>query len=57
MSPLPASDGEERHNPPLAPNDREPTRDSTAYQPEMDEMRCILYSHGGMNLPLTSPSY
>ena len=25
----------------------ETSRDSAAYQPEMDEMRCILYSHGG----------
>ncbi|KAI0253632.1 hypothetical protein BJV78DRAFT_1152772 [Lactifluus subvellereus] len=47
LSPLPASEGEERHNPPLAPNGREPARDSATYQPEMDEMRCILYSHGG----------
>jgi hypothetical protein len=26
----------------------ETSQDSAAYQPEMDEMRCILYSHGGM---------
>ena len=26
----------------------ETSRDSAAYQPEMDKMRCILYAHGGM---------
>jgi hypothetical protein len=30
----------------------ETSRDSAAYQSEMDEMRCILYSHGGMNPPI-----
>ena len=28
---------------------KEAPRDSAAYQPEMDEMRCILYAHGGMD--------
>jgi hypothetical protein len=27
----------------------ETPRDSAAYQPEMDAMRCILYSHGGLD--------
>ena len=27
----------------------ETSRDSAAYQPEMDAMRCVLYSHGGMD--------
>ena len=27
----------------------ETPRDSAAYHPEMDAMRCILYSHGGMD--------
>ena len=27
----------------------ETPRDSAAYRPEMDAMRCILYSHGGMD--------
>ena len=27
----------------------ETPRDSAAYQPEMDAMRCILYTHGGMD--------
>src|SRR6266702_1245426 len=39
--------------PSAAPKDKETPRDSAAYQPEMDEMRCILYSHGGMD-PLVS---
>lgn len=29
-------------------NDKETSRDSAEYQPEMDGMRCILYAHGGM---------
>jgi hypothetical protein len=42
--------------PPVEPKDeaghhssssKETSRDSAAYQPEMDEMRCILYAHGG----------
>jgi acetyl esterase/lipase len=28
-------------------NSKETSRDSAEYQPEMDEMRCILYAHGG----------
>jgi hypothetical protein len=53
MPPLPVSEGEGRHSQAAAPDGGEPARDSDAYQPEMDEMRCILYLHGGMNLPLT----
>jgi hypothetical protein len=30
-----------------ASNSKGKTRDSAEYQPEMDEMRCILYAHGG----------
>ncbi|KAI9452279.1 hypothetical protein BJY52DRAFT_940839 [Lactarius psammicola] len=40
------SEGEAGHQP-APPKDKETSRDSAAYQPEMDEMRCILYSHGG----------
>lgn len=52
------SEGEEshRHAPAPAPapasSDDEPSRDSCSYQPEMDEMRCILYAHGGMDSSL-----
>lgn len=52
------SDGEESHQHAPAPapaptsSDDEPSRDSCSYQPEMDEMRCILYAHGGMYLSL-----
>jgi hypothetical protein len=53
LPPLPVSESEGRHSPAAAPDGEEPARDSDAYQPEMDEMRCILYLHGGMNLPLT----
>ncbi|KAF8267914.1 hypothetical protein EI94DRAFT_1728993 [Lactarius quietus] len=31
----------------VASNNKETSSDSAAYQPEMDEMRCILYAHGG----------
>jgi hypothetical protein len=30
-----------------ASNSKGKSRDSAEYQPEMDEMRCILYAHGG----------
>ena len=36
-----------------ASNSKGKSRDSAEYQPEMDEMRCILYAHGGM-APLIS---
>ena len=35
-----------------ASKNAETSRDSAEYQPEMDEMRCILYAHGGMVLIL-----
>ncbi len=35
--------------------DDEPSRDSGSYQPEMDEMLCALYAHGGMDLSLPFP--
>jgi hypothetical protein len=57
LSPSPVSEGEGQHSQAAAPNVREPARNSDTYQPEMDEMRCILYSHGGMNLLLTLPSF
>lgn len=47
------SEGEESHEPvpasapAPASSDDEPSRDSGSYQPEMDEMRCVLYAHGG----------
>jgi hypothetical protein len=41
----------ESEEPALAPSSgNEPPRESGAYHPEMDEMRCVLYAHGGMNL-------
>ncbi|KAF8491456.1 lipase/ esterase [Russula emetica] len=48
-----SSEGEESHEPASASapapasSDDEPSRDSGSYQPEMDEMRCVLYAHGG----------
>ncbi len=50
------SESEEYHESPPAPSKNEPSKDSGSYQPEMDDMRCILYAHGGMNLspPLLS---
>jgi hypothetical protein len=52
-----SSEGEESHEPAPAPasSDDEPSRDSGSYQPEMDEMRCVLYAHGGMDLSLHFP--
>ncbi|KAF8260354.1 hypothetical protein EI94DRAFT_1829826 [Lactarius quietus] len=38
-------EGEGRHQ--SASNSKETSRGSAEYQPEMDEMRCILYAHGG----------
>ena len=35
-----------------ASNTKERSRDGATYQPEMDEMRCILYAHGGTPTPL-----
>ena len=35
-----------------ASNSKERSRDGATYQPEMDEMRCILYAHGGTPTPL-----
>jgi hypothetical protein len=46
---VPESESEDNHESPPALNDTEP-RDSCSYQPEMDDLRCILYAHGGMNL-------
>jgi hypothetical protein len=46
---VPESESEDNHESPPALSDTEP-RDSGSYQPEMDDLRCILYSHGGMNL-------
>lgn len=54
---FPESESEENHESQPAPNNNEPSRDSGSYQPEMDDMRCILYSHGGMNAPLPYPSF
>jgi hypothetical protein len=41
--PPPELEGEEATS-----KNKEKPRDSVGYQPEMDEMRCILYAHGGM---------
>ncbi|KAI9460342.1 hypothetical protein F5148DRAFT_1216989 [Russula earlei] len=41
------SEDEEHQEPGLVLSDNEPSGDCGAYQSEMDEMRCILYSHGG----------
>jgi len=41
------SESEEYHESPPAPSKNEPSKDSGSYQPEMDDMRCILYAHGG----------
>ena len=55
------SKGEESHGPAPASapapasSDDESSRDSGSYQPEMDEMRCILYAHGGMDFFLPFP--
>jgi len=55
------SEGEESHGPASASapapasSDGEPSRDSGSYQPEMDEMRCVLYAHGGMHFSLPFP--
>jgi len=48
---FPESESEENHESQAAPSNNEPSRDSGSYQPEMDDMRCILYAHGGMNTP------
>ena len=45
--PPPKLEGEASHQS-TASKSKETSRDSAAYQPEMDEMRCILYAHGGM---------
>ena len=56
-----SSEGEESHEPTPASDpapgssDDEPSRGSGSYQPEMDEMLCVLYAHGGMDLPPSSP--
>jgi hypothetical protein len=56
-----SSEGEESHEPAPASapapgsNEDEPSRNSGSYQPEMDEMRCVLYAHGGMDLSLPFP--
>ena len=61
FSPVQESEGEQSHGPAQASapapvsSDDEPSRDSGSYQPEMDEMRCILYAHGGMDLSLPFP--
>lgn len=53
FSPVQESEGEQSHEPAPASapapasSDDEPSRDSGSYQPEMDEMRCVLYAHGG----------
>lgn len=54
---FPESESEENHESQPAPSNNEPSRDSGSYQPEMDDMRCILYSHGGTNTPLSFPSF
>ena len=51
------SESEENHESQPEPSNNEPSRDSGSYQPEMDDMRCILYSHGGMNAHLPFPSF
>ena len=38
----------EADHPSEGSNGKEQSRDSADYQPELDEMRCILYAHGGM---------
>jgi hypothetical protein len=61
FSPVQESEGEQSHEPAPASapapasSDDEPSRDSGSYQPEMDEMRCVLYAHGGMHLSLPFP--
>lgn len=40
-------EGEAGHRPATSKKNKETSKDSAVYQPEMDEMRCILYSHGG----------
>lgn len=63
LSPVQEPGDEESHQPASgsspapASSDDEPSRDSGSYQPEMDEMRCVLYAHGGMNLSLFFPSF
>lgn len=52
-SSLQESEGDEAYELVSAPSDNEPSRGSGAYQPEMDDMRCVLYSHGGMNLSIS----
>lgn len=61
FSSIQESEGEESHEsatastPAPASSDDEASRDSGSYQPEMDEMRCVLYAHGGMDLSLPFP--
>ncbi|KAI9441922.1 hypothetical protein H4582DRAFT_1811008 [Lactarius indigo] len=43
----PLSPGAEAGHQSGAPTSNDTSRDSATYQPEMDEMRCILFSHGG----------
>ena len=52
LEPLFKLEGEDGY-PSAASNSKETSADSAAYQPEMDEMRCILYAHGGIT-PLIS---
>jgi hypothetical protein len=52
LEPLLKLEGEAGH-PSVASNSKGASTDSASYQPEMDEMRCILYAHGGM-APLIS---
>ncbi|KAI0260172.1 hypothetical protein BC834DRAFT_902176 [Gloeopeniophorella convolvens] len=47
LSPPSSDSGDEGRDRPSEASERESSKDSGAYQPEMDEMRCILYSHGG----------
>ncbi|KAH9996971.1 hypothetical protein BJV74DRAFT_827169 [Russula compacta] len=47
FSSLQESEGDEAYELVSAPGDNESSRESGAYQPEMDDMRCVLYSHGG----------
>lgn len=48
-APFPESESEDNHEPSPPVNNNESSRGSAEYQPEMDDMRCILYAHGGMN--------
>ena len=49
LEPLLKLEGEHSY-PSVASNSKGASADSAAYQPEMDEMRCILYAHGGITL-------